>query len=144
IITHPQIISNYEFPFKIDEIFKSFLEETKLTIKLDINVIVDDGSILSLIFDGLKDIFTQIEVPFFIPHYKINRMDYKIPDYYEFALFNDIFIIDPTKCEEISSDGLLVIIKESETIKKIILREGKSISFTKLDQFFKEIQNKAF
>ncbi|KCZ80596.1 hypothetical protein H312_02016, partial [Anncaliia algerae PRA339] len=46
IITHPQIISNYEFPFKIDEFFKSFLEETKLTVKLDINVIVDDGSVL--------------------------------------------------------------------------------------------------
>ncbi|KCZ80373.1 hypothetical protein H312_02241 [Anncaliia algerae PRA339] len=52
--------------------------------------------------------------------------------------------MDPTKCEEISSDGLLIIIKENENIKKIILREGKSISFTKFDQYFKEIQNKVF
>lgn len=90
-------------------IIDNILQKHKIGLSVIINIIKDDGGIMSMYYEGMKHIFANITVP------KSENLRYdeqysvELPTFKTYALFESNNVIDPTKNEELSCDGLVHI-----------------------------------
>ena len=136
IITLPELICNIDLPFLYKKYFLSFFEKYKYTINIRIDIINDDGNILSLIINCIKYIFNTIELPLFLPYKHNITVSYELPECYGYCLYNNILITDPTKIEELSSDGYFYSLKIENEVNEFIFEKG-SVDLERLIEFIK-------
>lgn len=137
----PSLTINYDLPFDLQKYFTDFFEETKLSLKLEIKVIKDDGSIISLIINAIKEIFSEINVPLFKPYFNELIKKYELPFAYEIAIVDNIFINDPNKKEEDSSDGVYLFLTHQSAVKEFIFMGRKGIGLSEINKNLTHIKN---
>lgn len=133
--------SNIAIPRVLESILHEFLEDSKIGMKLEMNVIHDDGNVYDLLFHGLSIIFTDIDVPDIYDLKNTRKAKINIPFSITYAIYGDSFILDPTLLEEKSADGLLHLYRNSD--QKILGCHADKVSVTKesIAKFF-SIQGK--
>ncbi|RVD91085.1 hypothetical protein TUBRATIS_24670 [Tubulinosema ratisbonensis] len=144
IKSQPSLTINYEFPFDIQKYFNDFFSETKLSLKLEIKIIKNDGSILSLIINSIKEILSDIKVPFFVPNYFESVKKYDFPFAYEIGIIDGIFLNDPNLKEEESSDGCYFFLVKDNEVKEFIFKGKKGISLCEINKNLSHIKNELF
>lgn len=112
----PCIFCNFKVPFDIERYFSGFFEQFKLSVNIEVRIIEDDGGLVSLFFDALKAAFTKVEVPVFtnMHDYVDRSVSVEVPTCESVAFIEEKALFDPTFLEEMSSDFIVHLLKDSQ------------------------------
>ncbi|KAM0688326.1 hypothetical protein COBT_000419 [Conglomerata obtusa] len=121
---------NGKFFIAYEKKVKQFLNTYNLDLNIELNVIRDDGSIYGMFHDGIRHIFKNIIIP------DIESLDdefidsLKLPICLSYAVFNDLYVLDPCKYEELSCDALVHVFVDDCKVVAVNVENA-----TKLDPF---------
>lgn len=108
------------------KIIEDFLNSFNIGCYIEVYIIRNDGNIFDMIFDGLKHIFSSIAVPNVCNLSENIQSGVDLPACTSYAMFGPKMVLDPTRLEEQSSDGIVRIFDTNGV--KCVLAEG-SIDF---------------
>ncbi|KAK1349669.1 hypothetical protein LUQ84_001321 [Hamiltosporidium tvaerminnensis] len=127
------IESNEFFLNLIQETLKEFLKNYKIGVKVEAVIFKDDGCVFDLFFLALQKIFSCINIPIIE---NLDRLDIfcdietslDLPKPKTYAVYENIFVLDPNKNEELSSDGIIhLLVDSSKNIHGMFLENSKLI-----------------
>lgn len=101
------IESSVALPRFVHSLISESLKPYKVGVRINLNVINDDGNVYDLFFLGLRLLFESVEMPFLEDLHKTAVSKINIPTSASFALIGNAYVKDPTKIEESASHGLI-------------------------------------
>lgn len=101
--------SSIALPAAIGSMINRFLFEYKMGLRIDFEVINDDGNTYDLFFLGLNMLFQSISIPLLSDLQTSKIATLSIPVSKTFALIGGCVVKDPTKIEEKASHGVIHI-----------------------------------
>ncbi|KAG5859116.1 hypothetical protein KMI_09g15440 [Encephalitozoon hellem] len=101
------------------------LDSYKIGIRIELNILSNDGNIYDLFFIGLGTLLKSLDVPIIDDLKRTEKREIDIPISRTVALFNNgHFVVDPTMIEEEASCGLMHIFVSNEGKLMGCLSEG--------------------
>lgn len=120
------IDAKVEIPVAIKSMILGFLAPHRLGIRIDLNVISNDGNVYDLFFAGLNALLGDLEIPVVNDLERTERRGLDIPLSRTAALFgNGGFVLDPTRIEEKASCGLMHVFVDTKGMLMGCLPEGQ-------------------
>lgn len=105
------INSNFILPDILKRCLMFTLQQYKLSMNINLEIINDDGNIIFMCVKGLEIMLKNIKIPDTANLEQDIVVTFDMPTAYNFAIFHDskteIFLADPNKIEEESCDAIL-------------------------------------
>lgn len=116
------------------KIIQKILEQHNLALDIQIIVLVDDGGILRMIYEGLRYMFRNIKVPDLENLRHDSEYTIDLPICKTYAMVDSYNVLDPTKHEELSCDGLIHVFILKEKVVGTEIENATNIDYYALEE----------
>lgn len=102
-----------KIPLSLKKLLENWLSFYKIGLRIDLEIVNDDGNVYEAFIYGLREILKEIEVPDILNLEKVIKTGIELPKMKVMGFYKKVKIVDPLLLEEEACDYLITFIENN-------------------------------